>query len=93
MEEKRKTMLGRVINNRMDKTVVVSVNTLKRFPKYRKTITWVTKYKVHDEKNQCRIGDRVRIVETRPLSRHKHWRVTEIITKGEVAEILPQDIS
>ena len=93
MEEKRKTMIGRVINNRMDKTVVVSVNTLKRFPKYRKTITWATKYKAHDEKNECRIGDRVRIVETRPLSRHKHWRVAEIITKGEVAEILPQEIS
>jgi len=93
MEEKRKTLIGRVINNRMDKTVVVSVNTLKRFPKYRKTITWATKHKAHDEKNECRIGDRVRIVETRPLSRHKHWRVAEIITKGEVAEILPQEIS
>jgi small subunit ribosomal protein S17 len=93
MEEKRKSRIGRVVNNRMDKTVVVAVNTSKRFPKYRKTITWVTKYKVHDEKNECRIGDVVSIVETRPLSRHKHWRVAEIITKGEVAEVQPQDIS
>ena len=50
MEEKRKSRIGRVVNNRMDKTVVVAVNTSKRFPKYRKTITWVTKYKAHDEK-------------------------------------------
>ena len=93
MEEKRKTLIGRVTNNRMDKTVVVSVNKLKRFPKYRKTISWATKYKAHDEKNECRTGDMVRIVESRPLSRHKHWRVAEIITKGEVAEILPQEIT
>ena len=93
MEKKRKSRIGRVVNNRMDKTVVVAVNTSKRFPKYRKTIEWVTKYKAHDEKNECRIGDMVRIVETRPLSRHKHWRVAEIITKGEVAEVQPQDIS
>jgi small subunit ribosomal protein S17 len=93
MEEKRKSRIGRVVNNRMDKTVVVVVNTPKRFPKYRKTITWVTKYQAHDEKNECRIGDVVSIVETRPLSRHKHWRVAEIITKGEVAEIRPQEIT
>ncbi len=93
MEKKRKSRIGRVVNNRMDKTVVVAVNTSKRFPKYRKTIKWVTKYKAHDEKNECRIGDMVSIVETRPLSRHKHWRVAEIITKGEVAEVQPQDIS
>jgi len=93
MEEKRKTRIGRVVNNRMDKTVVIAVNTPKRFPKYKKTITWATKYQAHDEKNECRIGDVVRIVETRPISRHKRWRVAEIITKGEVAEVQPQDIS
>ena len=93
MEEKHKTRIGRVISNRMDKTVVVAVNTLKRFPKYKKTITRATKYKAHDEKNECQIGDVVRIVETRPLSRHKHWRVAEIITRGEVAEIQPQEIT
>jgi len=93
MEEKRKTRTGRVVNNHLDKTVVVAVNTLKRFPKYRKTITWETKYMAHDEKNECRVGDIVRIVETRPLSRHKHWRVAEIITKGEAIEVKPQEIS
>jgi len=93
MEEKRKTRTGLVVNNRMDKTVVVAVNTSKRFPKYRKTIAWVTKYLAHDEKNECRIGDKVRIVETRPLSRHKRWRVAEIITKGEVAEVKPEEIA
>ena len=93
MEEKRKIRTGLVVNNRMDKTVVVAVNTSKRFPKYRKTIAWVTKYQAHDEKNVCRIGDKVRIVETRPLSRHKRWRVAEIITKGEVAEVKPEEIT
>ena len=93
MEEKRKTRIGRVVNNRMDKTVVVAISTPKRFPKYKKTITWATKYQAHDEKNECQIGDVVRIVETRPISRHKRWRVAEIITKGEVAEVQPQDIS
>jgi len=53
----------------------------------------VVKYKAHDEKNECRVGDLVRIVETRPLSRHKRWRVAEIMTKGEVAEVQPQEIS
>ena len=93
MEERHKTRIGRVVNNRMDKTVVVAIATPKRFPKYRKTITWTTKYKAHDEKNECQIGDVVKIMETRPLSRHKHWRVVEIITRGEVAEIQPQEIS
>jgi small subunit ribosomal protein S17 len=93
MEERHKTRIGRVINNRMDKTVVVAVDTPRRFPKYRKTITGATKYKAHDEKNECQIGDVVKIVETRPLSRHKRWRVAEIITRGEVAEIQPQEIT
>ena len=93
MEEKRKNRTGRVINNRMDKTVVVTINTSKRFPKYKKTITWETKYKAHDEKNECRIGDVVRIKETRPLSRHKHWRVAEVITRGEVLEVQPKEIT
>ncbi len=93
MEEKHKTRVGRVIKNRMDKTVVVAVETQKRFPKYRKAITWAIKYQAHDEKNECQIGDVVKIAETRPLSRHKRWRVVEIITRGEVAEIQPQEIT
>lgn len=93
MEERRKTRFGRVINNLMDKTVVVAVETPKRYPLYKKTIRRAVKYKAHDEKNKCRVGDMVRIVETRPLSRHKRWRVAEIITKGKVAEVKPQEIS
>ena len=93
MKEKRKTRIGRVINNRMDKTVVVAVDTPRRFPKYRKAISWEIKYKAHDEKNECRIGDVVRIEETRPLSRHKRWRIAEVITRGEVIEIQPKEIT
>ncbi len=93
MEGKRKIRLGRVVSNQMDKTVVVAVETLKRYPLYKKTIKRAVKYKAHDEKNKCRLGDMVKIVETRPLSRHKRWRVAEIITKGEVAEIQPKEIT
>ena len=93
MEGKRKIRLGRVVSNRMDKTVIVAVETPKRYPLYKKTIKRMVKYKAHDEKNECRLGDMVRIVETRPLSRHKRWRVAEIITKGEVAEVQPKEIT
>lgn len=93
MEGKRKVRIGRVVSKRMDKTVVVAVETPKRFPLYKKTIRREIKHKAHDEKNECRLGDMVRIVETRPLSRQKRWRVAEIITKGEVAEIQPKEIT
>ena len=92
MEKKRKTRSGRVISNRMDKTVVVAVETPKRHPLYKKTIKRVVKYKAHDENNECRQGDIVVIAETRPLSREKRWRVAKIITKGEVAEVEPKEI-
>jgi len=77
----------------MDKTVVVAVETPKRHPLYKKTIKRVVKYKAHDENNECKLGDIVRIVETRPLSRQKRWRVAEIITTGEVAEVQPKEIT
>ncbi|MDP6043772.1 MAG: 30S ribosomal protein S17 [Dehalococcoidales bacterium] len=93
MPEKRKTRFGRIINNRMDKTVVVAVETPRHYTLYQKTINRVVKYKAHDEKNECQPGDMVRIVETRPLSRHKRWRVAEIITRGKVAEIQPKEIA
>ena len=92
MEAKRKTRFGRVVGNQMDKTVVVAVETPKRHPLYKKTVKRAVKYKAHDEKNECGLGDMVRIVETRPLSRHKRWRVAEIITKGEIAEVQPKEI-
>ncbi len=93
MEKKHKTRVGRVVSDRMDKTVVVAVETPKRHPLYKKTIKRVVKYKAHDENNECRQGDMVRIIETRPLSRQKRWRVAEIITKGEVVEVQPKEIT
>jgi len=93
MEEKRKTRFGRVISDKMNKTITVSVETPRHHPLYRKTIRRAIKYKAHDEKNQCHVGDMVRIVETRPLSKEKRWRVAEIVTKGEVAEIKPTEIT
>jgi small subunit ribosomal protein S17 len=93
MEEKRKTRFGQVVSDKMDKTVVVAVETPRRHPLYRKTLRRVVRYKVHDEKNQCRTGDTVRIVETRPISKDKRWRVAEIVTKGEIAEIKPTEIT
>ena len=93
MEKKHKTRSGRVISNMMDKTVVVAVETPKRHPLYKKTIKRVVKYKAHDENNECRQGDIVSIIETRPLSRQKRWRVAEIITKKEVAEVQPKEIA
>jgi small subunit ribosomal protein S17 len=93
MEKKHKTRAGRVVSNRMDKTVVVAVETPKHHKLYKKTIRRVVKYKAHDENNECRQGDMVRIIETRPLSKQKRWRVAEIITKGEVAEVQPKEIA
>ena len=93
MERKRKIRLGRVVSDRMDKTVVVVVETPKRHPLYKKTLRRAVRYKAHDEKNQCGLGDIVKIVETRPLSKQKRWRVAEVITKGEVAEVKPEDIT
>jgi small subunit ribosomal protein S17 len=77
----------------MDKTVVVEVETPKRHPLYKKTLRRRVKFKAHDENNQCGLGDLVRIIETRPLSKQKRWRVGEIITKGEVVEIQPKEIT
>jgi small subunit ribosomal protein S17 len=93
MEAKRKTRFGKVVGDKMDKTVVVAVDTPKRHPLYKKTIRRVVKYYAHDEKKQSKIGDTVKIEETRPTSKLKRWRIVEIITKGEVAEIKPEEIT
>ncbi len=93
MEGKRKIRVGCVVSDRMDKTVVVTVETPKRHPLYKKTLKRAVRYKAHDEKNQCGLGDIVKIVETRPLSKQKRWRVAEVVTKGEVAEVKPEDIT
>jgi small subunit ribosomal protein S17 len=93
MEVKRKTRVGEVIGDKMAKTVIVAVNTPRKHPLYKKTIRRTVKYYAHDEKKQCKVGDTVRIEETRPLSRLKRWRVVEILVKGEVAEIKPEEIT
>ena len=93
MERKRKTRIGRVVSNKMDKTVVVAVETTKHHPLYKKTIKKAVKYKAHDEKNECGEGDVVRIVETRPLSKEKRWRIAEIISRKGVLEIQPKEIN
>ncbi len=93
METNRKTRLGFVLSNKMNKTVVVAVQTPKKAPIYRKTLKRTVKYKVHDEKGECKPGDKVRIEETRPISKEKRWRVAEIMTRGEVVEVQPKEIS
>ncbi|NLM42248.1 MAG: 30S ribosomal protein S17 [Firmicutes bacterium] len=78
----RKTRVGVVVSDKMDKTVVVSVERTVRHPLYNKTMRQTVKFKAHDEANECAVGDRVRIMETRPLSKQKRWRVVEIIEKA-----------
>lgn len=92
MEHKRKTRTGVVLSRKMDKTAIVSVERLTHHPLYNKVIKMAKKYKVHDENNACHPGDKVRIIECRPLSKEKRWRLAEILVKGEVAEIQPQEI-
>ena len=93
METKRKVRIGKVVGDKMNKTVIVAVDTPRRHPLYKKTIRRIVKYYAHDEEKQSKVGDTVRIEETRPLSKLKRWRVVEIVTKGVVAEIKPEEIT
>ena len=79
----RKTRTGMVVSDKMDKTVVVAIMDNVRHPLYKKIIKRTVRIKAHDEANECRIGDRVSIMETRPLSKDKHWRVVEILEKAK----------
>ena len=79
----RKTRVGTVVSNKMDKTIVVAIVDNVKHPLYKKIIKRTVKLKAHDEKNECRIGDRVEVMETRPLSKDKRWRVTNIIEKAK----------
>ena len=79
----RKTEVGRVVSNKMDKTVVVAIEDSVKHPLYKKVIKRTVKLKAHDENNECSIGDRVRVMETRPLSKEKRWRLVEIIQKAK----------
>ena len=78
----RKTRVGKVVSDKMDKTVVVAIVDNVKHPLYKKIIKRTVKMKAHDEKNECRIGDRVEIMETRPLSKDKRWRGTNIMEKA-----------
>jgi small subunit ribosomal protein S17 len=82
---RRKEREGVVVSDKMDKTVVVAVSRFVRHGKYHKYLSRRARYKAHDEKNQCRVGDRVRIIETRPLSRDKRWAVLAILGRREGA--------
>ena len=88
----RKRRIGQVVSDKMDKTVVVAVQWRQRHPVYRKSIRRISKFHAHDEQNDARIGDRVLIVETKPLSRLKRWRIAEILERHEVPEVTPQEI-
>lgn len=79
----RKVRTGKVMSDKMDKTVVVGVETFISHPLYGKKIKRTTKFKAHDENNECNIGDKVKIMETRPLSKQKRWRLVEIIEKAK----------
>lgn len=87
-----KSMTGTVVGTKMKKTVVVSVEKQKHHPLYRKTYRVMVKYLVHDERDECRLEDKVRIVETRPLSKMKRWRVAEILSRGEVPDVRPEEV-
>ncbi len=81
--EKRKIRVGQVVSDKMDKTIVVAIVDNVRHPKYGKIIKRTVKIHAHDEKNECGVGDKVAVMETRPLSRTKRWRLVEIIEKAK----------
>ncbi|MCE3222775.1 MAG: rpsQ [Nitrospira sp.] len=82
-QQHRREWYGRVVSNKMSKTVVVAVERSVIHPVYKKVLRRVTKLKAHDEGNVCKVGDRVQLAETRPLSKDKHWRVVRVMVKGQ----------
>ncbi len=83
MREQRKRLTGVVTSDKMNKTVIVAVTTTKRHPKYGKVMRLVKKYKAHDEANECRLGDRVQIIESKPMSRHKRFAVVSVLERAK----------
>ncbi|MGH2428258.1 MAG: 30S ribosomal protein S17 [Candidatus Limnocylindria bacterium] len=88
MQGKRRTKVGHVVSDRMDKTVVVSVERLRRHPIYKRVVRLSSKFKAHDADNNARVGDTVRIEESRPQSRDKRWTVIEVIARGSGEELV-----
>ena len=80
----RKTMVGTVVSDKMDKTIVVAVETRVKHPIYKKTVKRTYKLKAHDEENSCKVGDTVKVMETRPLSKDKRWRLVEVMEKADI---------
>ena len=93
MNKSRKTNVGQVVSDKMDKTVVVAVDRFRTHRLYKRRIKRVTKFKAHDYNNSCKLGDTVRIEETRPLSREKRWRVIEVLARMDIADTQPKDIA
>ena len=79
----RKSRVGKVVSNKMDKTIVVAIEGSIKHPLYKKIIKHTVKFKAHDEKNECNVGDKVLIMETRPISKDKNWRLVEIIERAK----------
>jgi len=88
MQGKRRNKIGRVVSDKMDKTVVVSVERLRRHPIYKRVVRLSSKFKAHDEENSARVGDTVRIEESRPLSAEKRWTVVEVVARGSHEEMI-----
>ncbi len=92
MLAKHRTMVGRIVRDKTEKTVIVEVESHRRHPLYQRVIRNVARFMVHDEQNECRLGDTVEIVETRPLSHRKRWKVAKILARHEVAEVSPLEL-
>ena len=91
--ERRKSRVGRVVGDKMDKTVIVAVEWAHPHRVYKKAVKRRSRFKAHDDENRCKLGDVVRVVETRPRSKTKRWRIAEILSRGDIAEIQPEDIA
>lgn len=91
MQNKRKDLSGRVVSNKMNKTVIVAVESIGAHQKYRKTVRRISNLKAHDERGVCRVGDVVELVECRPISKTKHHRVVQVVSKGLGAEVQLND--
>jgi small subunit ribosomal protein S17 len=88
----QRVLQGTVVSNKMERTVVVTVERKTKHPLYHKVMSVTTRYKAHDDDNSCHLGDVVRIQECRPMSRDKRWRVIEVVARGDVADVAPDAI-
>ena len=92
-EKKQKSLVAKVLSHKTDKTAMVAIEQVSHHPLYHKTVRRIMKFQAHDEKNEARPGDVVRVMAVRPLSKFKRWKIVEVITKGEVPEVKPTEIA